>query len=189
MFAAFFCMNRLELIGSLKNYSSSFPEEKVFTPRFISLLRNFPNCYHRSLLSGHMTASSWIVNEAGTSVLLVHHKKLNRWLQPGGHADGDEYIVDVARKEASEETGLKSLKLYDGNIFDIDIHLIPSYKEVKSHFHHDIRFLFTADMDEDLVVSCESNELAWIPLGRLAEYVGNNKSIHRMGIKTNSIFK
>ena len=135
-----------------------------------------------------MTGSSWIIDTIGHSVLLVHHKKLNRWLQPGGHADGEEGIISVACKEAKEETGLKSLKLVNDQIFDIDIHLIPARRDVKSHFHHDIRFLFTADINERYIVSDESNELAWISFDSIHEYIGNNDSIHRMVIKTKRIF-
>lgn len=135
-----------------------------------------------------MTGSSWIIDEKGSSVLLVHHKKLNRWLQPGGHADGEEDIISVASKEAEEETGLKSLKLVNDNVFDLDIHLIPTHKDVKLHFHHDIRFMFTADKNERYIVSEESNELAWISLDSIHEYIGNNDSIHRMVLKTKRIF-
>lgn len=181
-------MNRQELIHSLKTYQTSFHEERAFIPRFESLLVNFQNCYQRSLITGHMTGSAWIVDVEGLSALLVHHKKLNKWLQPGGHADNEENIAAVAIKEAREETGLKSLKLYSPEIFDLDIHLIPAYKSIKAHFHHDIRFLFTADKNEPYMVSDESNELAWIPLNKIHEYVGNNHSIHRMVSKTNSTF-
>jgi len=120
---------------------------------------------------------------------LVHHKKLDRWLQPGGHADGDEDVVRVASKEAEEETGLQSLRLVNSQIFDIDIHLIPRHKDVKAHFHHDIRFLFTADRSEQLVLSEESNELRWIPIEEVGFYTKNNRSIHRMILKTKLIFK
>ena len=122
-----------------------------------------------------MTGSAWIIDKSKRTVLLVHHKKLDKWLQPGGHADGDENIVNVALKEAIEETGLSSLQLYSENIFDIDIHLIPKYKSIPSHYHHDIRFIFTADNKEQFTVSSESNELAWIELSNIHKFVGNNK--------------
>lgn len=182
-------MNRAKLIHNLTNYQTSFVEEKAFIPRFISLLTNFHNCYQRTLYTGHITASAWIIAIKEKSVLLVHHKKLNRWLQPGGHADGEEDIINVAVKEAVEETGLKSLKLHMEEIFDIDIHLIPHYKAVQSHFHYDIRFLFSADIREQYVLSRESNKLAWIPMENIDQFVGSNKSIHRMVFKTNLIFK
>lgn len=184
----FLYMDKLELIDALENYVTPFHEEKAFIPRFKSLLINFENCYSRSLITGHMTASAWIIDKYATSTLLVHHKKLNKWLQPGGHADGEDDILAVAIKEAKEETGLKTLRLYNKQLFDIDIHLIPAHKDVKAHFHHDIRFLFIADKEEDYVVSEESNELAWIPLDKLNEFTSNNNSINRMLLKTNSVF-
>jgi len=182
-------MNRAELLYKLDNYQTSFSEEMNFIPRFKSLLSNFENCYERSLISGHMTGSAWVIDKSKKTVLLVHHKKLGKWLQPGGHADGEENIVNVAIKEATEETGLSSLQLNSENIFDIDIHLIPRYKSVPSHYHHDIRFLFIADSKEQFTVSSESNELAWIELNDIHKFVGNNKSIHRMVLKSNLIFK
>ena len=181
-------MDRLQLLHALNNYKSSFDEEKAFIPRFTSLLTNFSNCYSRSLLTGHITASAWIVDEIATSALLVHHKKLNRWLQPGGHADAEENIILVATKEAKEETGLKSLKLFDDNFFDIDIHLIPSHKNIQSHYHYDIRFLFFAESAEAYIVSDESNKLAWVPIDKIDKFTENNDSILRMVFKTKSIF-
>jgi len=181
-------MDRNALLSALQLYKTSFAEERVFIPRFKSLLTNFENCYKRTLFSGHMTGSAWIVDRKGQAALLVHHKKLNRWLQPGGHADGEENIMYVASKEAEEETGLKSLKLHSPKIFDIDIHVIPARKNVVAHFHHDIRFLFVADHQEDYVVSDESNELSWISLKNIRNYAAENISIHRMASKTISIF-
>lgn len=182
-------MDRAQLVHALNNYQTSFDEEKATIPRLKSILANFSNCYKRSLISGHITASAWIIDENGTSTLLVHHKKLNRWLQPGGHADGEENIIAVATREAREETGLKSLKLIEENIFDIDIHLIPRYKDIQSHYHHDIRFLFVADKTENYAISNESNELAWIPMDKIYNFTGNSSSVNRMVLKTKVIFK
>lgn len=182
-------MDRNSLLDKLSAYATSYPEEALFVPRFLSLLTNFPDCYKRSLVTGHMTGSAWIVNENADAVLLVHHKKLDRWLQPGGHADGEENIINVATNEAKEETGLRTLRLVDEKIFDIDIHLIPEHNGVKAHLHHDIRFLFQADQSEKIVVSNESNEVAWFSLDEAVFYANNNRSIHRMILKTKLIFK
>lgn len=182
-------MDRKELIQQLENYDTPFNEERFFIPRLISLLKNFPNCYNRSLVSGHMTGSAWIIDEKAESVLLLHHKKLNRWLQPGGHADGEQNILAVSKKEAVEETGLSSLKLFNEQVFDLDIHLIPAHKGIKAHFHNDIRFLFMADRSESITVSDESNEVAWVPVDEVGKLTKNNQSIHRMILKTKLIFK
>ena len=181
-------MTRTELLTSLTSYYSQFPEERAFIPRFKSLIVNFPNCFQRSLISGHMTASSWIIDATGTVALLVHHKNLNRWLQPGGHADGEENILKVSFKEAEEETGLKSLKLIRSEIFDIDIHLIPKHNDVQSHYHFDIRYLFSADINEIHSNGEQSYKIQWVPLSEVKKITESNPSIVRMVLKTKSIF-
>ena len=181
-------MDRKLLIETLRKYNSAFPEEMMFVPRFLSLLSNFDQCYSRALTTGHMTASAWIINKDGSKALLVHHKKLNRWLQPGGHADGNEDLLQVSMKEAVEETGLKSLIMENEDIFDVDIHLIPTHGSVRAHFHYDIRFLIFADGDEAPVVSDESHEIRWISMKKIPFFTKGNRSIERMVSKTKLIF-
>ncbi len=111
--------------------------------------------------------------------LLTHHKKLNQWFQTGGHCDGDSDVLNVALKEAEEETGLKNINVLSPYIFDIDIHLIPERKGIPVHLHFDVRFLLEADMNEDLIISSESTDLKWIPLSEVAE-LNDSDSIMRM---------
>lgn len=150
---------------------------------FVALLQH-ENAYLRTHLPGHMTGSAWIVNEGCTHVLLTHHAKLNRWLQPGGHADGDEDIIRVAMKEALEETGITHLKLVSEDLFDIDIHEIPQRKDFPSHDHYDIRFIIQADMNQKFTITEESHDLAWVPLEEVAARSGGNTSMVRMVEKT-----
>ncbi len=175
-------MDRRALTEALQNYSSSFREEADFARRFLVLLKK-DDCYCRSSLEAHLTGSAWIVNQKYDKTLLIHHKKLNRWLQPGGHADGIENIYQVAHNEALEETGLSNLKS-NGRIFDIDIHLIPTRKDVPEHYHYDVRFLFVADEDKPIAKNHESNEIRWIDIHLLNRYTGNEPSIMRMAAKT-----
>ncbi|WP_416866665.1 MAG: NUDIX hydrolase [Imperialibacter sp.] len=118
-------MSRKELTSLLSNYETPHASEVHYAPRFVSLLQNFPGCFRRDLVSGHITGSAWVVSSAFDQVVLLHHKKLNRWLQPGGHSDGEEDVLKVAAKELEEETGLSAYKWVTRDIFDIDIHLIP----------------------------------------------------------------
>jgi 8-oxo-dGTP pyrophosphatase MutT (NUDIX family) len=113
---------------------------------------------------------------------MMHHRKLNQWFQPGGHCDGDPDVLNVALKEANEETGLENLKVVDGEIYDVDVHLIPERKGVPTHYHYDIRFLIEADMNEPLMVTEESNDLAWVSLDKIAEH-NDSESIMRMARK------
>lgn len=177
-------MNRNDLIKNLIAYQTPYPDEKKFIYDFLALLNDEANCFKRTLKTGHITGSSWIVNKSRDKALLTHHKKLNRWLQPGGHADGEENVLAVSTREAKEESGLSTLKLVSRLIFDIDIHLIPANAGEERHYHYDIRYLFEADDQETLIVSNESKQLKWIPFPALSTYTHHNQSIMRMAEKT-----
>lgn len=177
-------MSRGDLIKSLIDYKTSYPEEKKFIHDFLTLLNDEADCFKRALKTGHITGSSWIVNKSRDKALLTYHRKLNRWLQLGGHADGEEDILNVSKREAREESGLSSLVVVSRDIFDIDIHLIPANVKEDSHHHYDIRYLFEADDSETLIVSQESKKLKWIPFAALSTYTSQNKSILRMAEKT-----
>ncbi|MEK6780566.1 MAG: NUDIX hydrolase [Bacteroidota bacterium] len=167
-------MDRPQLLKELQSYQTSFPEEKEYIRSFLELLTS-NDAFHRTYLPGHITGSAWIINADKTKVLLVHHAKLNKWLQPGGHADGDDNVLRVAE----EETGLKQLTVIGEQIYDLDIHLIPTRKDFPQHFHYDIRFLVQADEKERIVVSEESHDVKWIPLLSLETY-NSEPSIIRM---------
>ncbi len=181
-------MTRNDLIDHLIAYQTPYMEEKKFVHDFLTLLNNERDCFKRTLTTGHITGSSWIINKSRDKALLTHHKKLNRWLQLGGHADGEEDILDVSAREAKEESGLTSLRLLSHSIFDLDIHLIPTNGKEESHYHYDVRFCFEADDAEPLTVSGESRQLKWIPFSSLPSYTHRNKSIIRMLEKTQEAF-
>jgi 8-oxo-dGTP pyrophosphatase MutT (NUDIX family) len=176
---------RQELIQALTIYKSDFVEELEFAKRFLSLLQH-ANAFQRTHLPGHITGSAWICNEDFTKVLLVHHAKLNRWLQPGGHADGDENVIRVALKETEEETGIQQYKIIDDNIFDLDIHRIPERKDMPAHDHYDIRILLQASENQKIIVSEESHDVQWIKLSEINQYT-TEKSVLRMVEKTANI--
>lgn len=181
-------MNRALLISALQQFNTAFAEEQKFIETFLALLQH-PRAYHRDHLPGHITGSAWIVDESRQHVLLTHHAKLNKWLQPGGHADGDENIQQVALREAEEETGLKDLRLLDNSIFDIDIHTIPARKDFPEHLHYDVRFIFQASREEALLISEESHDLAWVPVDDLAHRTDNNTSMMRMAQKVKGLLR
>lgn len=175
-------ITREELVTALEHYASGFAGEKEFLPRFLKLLAH-PRAFHRDHLPGHITGSSFIIDDRGEFTLLTHHATLNRWLQPGGHADGEQNILNVALREAAEETGLKHIELLKNGIFDIDIHPIPARNGFPAHDHYDVRFLFRASMEEAIQLSEESHDVAWKPLRELAQITENNMSMLRMAEK------
>lgn len=177
--------SRQELLQHLIAYTTPFPEEVLFIPKFLSLLES-DRCYHRDHLPGHITGSAWILNSQKSHVVLVHHAKLNKWLQPGGHADGDENVLNVALREAEEETGLINLTLFTDSVFDIDIHPIPERNDFPAHDHYDIRFAFLAPPEAVLQQNEESIDLKWIALEEVAQRTHQNASILRMIQKTSA---
>lgn len=177
-------MNRQDLTQELSTYQAYTKEEEVFQLQMLNLLEQEKDCFFRRLQHAHFTGSAWIISPGGEKVLLLHHRKLDKWLQPGGHADGEENIAGVAEREAREETGLSSIRLLRPGLFDLDVHSIPARKEEPEHLHYDIRYLFTALPDEPLQQNSESKGLAWLSLEEVAAFTDHNTSISRMVDKT-----
>jgi 8-oxo-dGTP pyrophosphatase MutT (NUDIX family) len=134
-------MHRNSLIEQLTAYGVRWPDEVAEVERFLGFVKTYSDCFERSLQLGHVTGSAWVVNDAGTHVLLTHHRKLDRWLQLGGHSDGDSDTVTVAMREIAEESGLVNVELIGEGIFDIDIHEIPERGKEPAHFHFDVRYM------------------------------------------------
>lgn len=164
------------LIDDIKQYLGRFPFEHQIVGEFLSLLiRDIPGVspspFEREHLEpGHITASAWIIDPEQSKVLLLHHKKLARWLQPGGHADGERNCLEVAIREAHEETGISGLIAPTNHIFDLDIHDIPARDNVPAHKHFDIRYLLLADSHYPLVCSSESTEVRWVEFSGLPNF-------------------
>ena len=175
-------MNREEVIRQLRDYQVRWPGEGETVARFIEFVSANPDCFERGLPSGHVTGSAWVVDRTGDRVLLTHHKKLDMWVQLGGHADGDADVFRVARREAEEESGLAGLEPVSARIFDIDVHRIPARGNEPEHFHWDIRYAFRAAAGESFRVSAESHDLAWIDFRDLRS-VTTEESMLRMARK------
>jgi 8-oxo-dGTP pyrophosphatase MutT (NUDIX family) len=178
-------MNYLQTFQLISQYSTNQTIEGEFKIQIIDLLQKYPNDFYKSSLEvGHLTGSAWLVSPDYSQVLLTHHRKLAKWLQPGGHCEeADENIFATSWREAHEETGIQSLQRTSETIFDIDIHLIPARGTMPAHNHFDIRFLIVADPNEPFNISEESNDLRWFALESVAELT-DNESIRRMVKKT-----
>ena len=192
-------MHREPLLALLADYTRRFPAEAAVAARFTEFVRAHPDCFERTCVPGHVTGSAWIVSHDRREFLLTHHRKLGRWLQLGGHADGDPDVARVALRVATEESGIAGLELagvrgdpaivpIDPTIvpIDLDAHVIPARGAEPAHVHYDVRFLVVSPPGARITVSDESLALRWfasdVPLA-----VEHDESVARLIAKARAL--
>ena len=134
--------------------------------RILTFLDAHADALDRSCRPGHLTASAAVVDPSRSCAAVILHRKLGRWLQPGGHADGDSDLAAVALREATEETRLTGLRLVAPAI-DLDVHAIPARPGEPAHVHLDVRFLVLATPGARLQANHESLAARWVGLDDL----------------------
>lgn len=198
--------NSTTLIDALRGYGTLWPAEAATVEQFTRFLCSDKDVFERRHAAGHCTGSAWLVSADGQRVLLMHHRKLDRWLQPGGHADGDTDLARVDLREAEEETGVPGLRV-EGGIFDIDRHRIARHVPVvhpgesaqppaaapgepgpvraaeAEHWHYDVRYVVRAGADEHFTRNAESRALAWRAVQDVADDDTLDDSLRRMAHK------
>jgi len=166
-------LSRETLITALEHYRNIAITECETIDNIIQFVRNHNDCFARENIVGHITGSAWLLNQTEDKVLLTHHKKLGKWLQLGGHADGCGDILTVAQTEAREESGIDAIVPLQNTIFSVDIHLIPEYRRQNllepQHYHYDITYLFKVADNSAYCVSDESHALAWFTIPELMQ--------------------
>jgi len=186
-------MHRRPLLDMLDRYVERYPMERYVAARIFTLVADHVDCFERTCRPGHVTASAWVTTPQRDRFLLVHHRKLDRWLQPGGHADGQADVPAAALREAIEESGLLQLRLADFGPavtpLDLDVHLIPARYDSggrvieDAHEHHDVRFLVVADGDLAPRASYESHDVRWFTAEELRAAI-EEESVLRMWRKS-----
>ncbi len=174
------------MLAGIDAYRPIDARERAMAERLRAFVAAHEDCFERSLAIGHVTGSAWVVDRARGATVLVHHRKLDRWLQPGGHADGDPDVRRVARREAVEETGIAALADASLGIYDIDVHAIPARPGEPEHDHFDVRFAFFADRTSEPIVSDESHAVRWIAFDEIELYAIDD-SVRRLVAKTQSL--
>jgi len=155
------------------------PEQRKFAEKMLERGREEPRATYRDCFPAHLTASALIADSTRSRVLLCHHRKLDKWLQLGGHADGSWDLAAAALREAGEESGLTDLKATTETPVDLDIHLIPARKDEPEHWHYDVRYVFIAPHPEKIQVSPESLSLKWVGPNE-AYALAREPALHRM---------
>lgn len=178
-------MHRHRLLTLLRDHRTRFVDEAAMLSKTRRFVLENERCFDRDLAPGHVSGSAWIVNPRRSRVFLLHHRKLGIWLQPGGHADGNHDIVEVALNEAAEESGSDrdAPRLLCDGIFDVDVHLVHETAREPAHWHYDVRFLVEMDDRLHLPGNDESHAVAWVPLHQVLR-LNNMRSMYRMVQKT-----
>lgn len=184
-------MHRQHLNTLLSRYAKRWPAEHELVARFGAFVAAHEDCLLRSCVPGHITSSAWILSADGRAALLTHHKKLDRWLQLGGHVDGDACIEQACLREAQEESGMQTFTFLPWAgaelvPLDLDVHVIPARKQDPEHDHWDVRFLLQAAPAQQLVLSEESNQLQWVPLAELSRFT-DEESVIRLHRKATAL--
>lgn len=177
---------RRPLLALLARYEGVFPHEAAVAARIRRLVQTRRDCFARTCRPGHVTGSAWVLSADRTKALLLRHKKLGKWLQPGGHADDDPDVLRVAIREAEEESGLVGLRLLGTPApLDLDVHAIPERRNAAgeliedAHEHHDVRWLLVAPGAARPVASDESHEVRWCTAAEIRRLT-NEASVLRM---------
>lgn len=177
---------REALLRALDIYRGAEPGDEEAVSRFRSFLAR-ADPFRRKDPEGHVTASAVVARPTGHEFLLVFHRKLDRWLQPGGHVEEqDATVLDTALREAREETGISGFEAPLGDsILDLDVHAIPAFGADPAHSHFDVRFLLTAGNG-----AMAATGAAWFPFAavRLADTDGSlgravRKAIAKLGAR------
>jgi len=171
-----------QLLTHLDAYASLWPDEAASALTFREFLRSDSAVFERRFPAGHFTGSAWLVSADGDRVLLMHHRKLGMWLQPGGHADGDTDLARVALREAGEETGVTNLCV-ENAIFDLDRHRIAARGSEPEHWHYDVRYVVRAGSDDRFTINEESHALAWRSVTDVVADATLDISLRRMASK------
>ncbi len=160
-----------EVREQLSGYQAADATEANYVTRMIALTLATRACERLHFVPGHFTASAFVLSPDRRDLILIHHKKLGIWLQPGGHVEAtDADLASAARREVAEEVGLGELDSFakDNALFDVDIHTIPARKSEPAHEHFDARFAFVA-RTRDFARTEEVADVRWVPLDRVSE--------------------
>jgi 8-oxo-dGTP pyrophosphatase MutT (NUDIX family) len=175
-----------ELVALLSAHRPADAAEATSLQETLEFIEQTPRPTARETLSGHITASAWILSPERDAALLTHHRKLDRWFQLGGHVEAEDVSIQAAAtREASEESGLGEVQLLSPALFDVDAHAIPARGDIPRHIHYDLRFLFLAP-HRTFAISAESLALAWVPLVTI-QSATHEASLVRMAEKTSSL--
>ncbi len=157
----------MKLKEQIENYKPYNEQEEKDKETMLEYINTFDDVLTRNNEFGHFTASSWAVNKQRTKVLMIYHNIYKSWAWTGGHADGEEDLLNVAIRELKEETGVKNVKVLNNDIFSLEIICVDGHvkrrKYVSSHVHLNVTYLLEVDEEETLKIKEDENSgVKWV---------------------------
>lgn len=159
------------IIEEVEKFSPWNEQEKRDKQQILHCLRAVPDIFYRENTLAHMTASAWVVNRTRDKVLMVYHNIYRSWSWLGGHADGEEDLLQVAIREVREESGLREVVPISRDIYSLEILTVDGHEKrgeyVSSHLHYNITYLLEADEEANLSGNSEENSgVGWFKLNQ-----------------------
>ncbi|OPX50436.1 NUDIX hydrolase [Clostridium thermobutyricum] len=169
----------MNYIDSIKNYKPINEQEEKDKELFLFCIDKFDDILTRKNVVAHLTSSAFVVNKDRTKTLMIYHNIYDTWAWTGGHMDGMDDLIYVAKKELMEETGVKNPILITDEIMALDSITVNGHikrgKYVSSHLHLNAAFLFECDENEELIVKEDENSgVRWIDIDKIDSYVSPN---------------
>lgn len=180
----------MSLINTINHYIPYNEQEAKDKELMLKALSDYDNLLTRENPIMHFTSSGYIVNKSRDKVLMIYHKIYNSWAWTGGHNDGDDNCLNVAIKEAKEETGLENVTAISDDVISLDVITVNGHIKkgsyVSSHLHLNLTYLLEADENEPLIVNKEETEgVRWLPIGKLSDYCTEEYIIENIYKKLN----
>lgn len=169
----------MNYIDSIKNYKPINEQEEKDKELFLFCIDKFDDILTRKNVVAHLTSSAFVVNKDRTKTLMIYHNIYDTWAWTGGHMDGIDDLIYVAKKELMEETGVKNPILITDEIMALDSITVNGHikrgKYVSSHLHLNAAFIFECDENEELIVKEDENSgVRWIDIDKIDSYVSPN---------------
>jgi 8-oxo-dGTP pyrophosphatase MutT (NUDIX family) len=166
-------IDTVELARQVRLFSDPDASAQKSQELTLQLLNHTPTPFSRAQFApGHITTTGLVLHPDLDAVLLIHHRRLNRWLLPGGHVEPeDQTIFDSARREVLEETGVALVPGLEAPLAGLDVHGIPPGKGEPFHYHHDLIFAFRAGSASLVIQAPEVREARWFQISSLAKEV------------------
>lgn len=173
---------KMNLEEQIQRFSPYNEQEQADKEMMLEYIHTFQDVLTRENKMCHFTASNWIVNKERSKILMIYHNIYQSWAWTGGHADGEDNLLQVALKEAREETGLKNLKVLSDEIYSLEILTVDSHikkgKFVPSHLHLDCCYLLEANEEEPLKIKVDENSgVKWIDIDKVTRVTKEPKMV------------